>query len=43
MTGRQLTWIARAAAPMFVLMVLAVLLIYAFPQIVTYLPSRMSL
>jgi tripartite ATP-independent transporter DctM subunit len=43
MTGRQLTWIARAAAPMFVLMVVAVLLIYAFPEIVTYLPSRMKL
>lgn len=43
MTGRQLPWIARAAAPMFALMIVAVLLIYAFPQIVTYLPSQMKL
>ncbi|HXF45780.1 MAG TPA: TRAP transporter large permease subunit [Burkholderiaceae bacterium] len=43
MTGRQLTWIARAAAPMFVLMIVAVLLLYAFPQIATYLPSQMKL
>lgn len=40
MTGRQLPWIARAAAPMFFLMVVAVLLIYWFPQIVTWLPAQ---
>ena len=43
MTGRQLTWIARAALPMFFLMVLAVLLIYLFPAIVTILPEKMKL
>ena len=43
MTGRQLTWIARAALPMFFLMIVAVLLLYAFPQIATYLPSQMKL
>jgi tripartite ATP-independent transporter DctM subunit len=43
MTGRQLPWIARAAAPMFALMIVAVLLLYAFPQIATYLPSQMKL
>jgi C4-dicarboxylate transporter, DctM subunit len=40
MTGKELPWIARAAFPMFALLVLAVGLIYAFPAIVTWLPSR---
>ena len=40
MTGRELPWIARAALPMFVLLVIAVLLIYAFPGIVTWLPGK---
>jgi C4-dicarboxylate transporter DctM subunit len=42
MTGRQLPWIARTAAPMFVLMVLAVLLIWWFPDVVTWLPRQMQ-
>jgi tripartite ATP-independent transporter DctM subunit len=42
MTGRQITWIARAALPLFLLMVAAVALIYYVPAIVTWLPSRMS-
>ena len=41
MTGRQITYIARTALPMFVLMVVAVLLVYFFPQIVTLLPQNM--
>ena len=41
MTGRELTWIARVTLPMFVLMIVAVLLIYWFPQIVTWLPAQM--
>jgi tripartite ATP-independent transporter DctM subunit len=41
MTGRELTWIARQALPMFVLMVVAVLLIYTFPFLVSWLPARM--
>jgi hypothetical protein len=41
MTGRELTWLARAALPFFGLMVLAVLLIYLFPQAVLWLPSLM--
>ncbi|MFM8588748.1 MAG: TRAP transporter large permease [Limnohabitans sp.] len=41
MTGRQLTWIARVTFPMFVMMVIAVGLIYAFPAIVTWLPRQM--
>jgi C4-dicarboxylate transporter, DctM subunit len=43
MTGRQITWIARQAAPMFMLMVVAVLLIWFFPGIVTWLPQHMKL
>jgi tripartite ATP-independent transporter DctM subunit len=42
MTKRQITWIAMAALPLFILMMLAVALIYYFPGIVTWLPSRMS-
>ncbi len=43
MTGRQLPWIARAALPMFGLMLLAVLLIWFFPELVTWLPRQMRL
>jgi C4-dicarboxylate transporter, DctM subunit len=43
MTKRELTYIARVTLPMFFLMVAAVLLIYFFPAIVTYLPSQMKL
>src|SRR5574338_697978 len=42
MTGRQLPWIARQALPMFALMVVAVLLIYAFPALVSWLPAQMK-
>ncbi|MBL8487100.1 MAG: TRAP transporter large permease subunit [Rhodocyclaceae bacterium] len=41
MTGRQMTWIARTALPFFLLMVVAVALIYVFPGIITWLPARM--
>ena len=41
MTRKDMAWIARAALPMFLLMVVAVALIYFFPGIVTWLPSRM--
>jgi C4-dicarboxylate transporter, DctM subunit len=41
MTKKEITWIARAALPLFFLMVLAVGLLYAFPGIVTWLPSHM--
>jgi len=36
-----LHWIARQALPMFALMVAAVLLIYVFPELVTWLPRQM--
>lgn len=41
MTRREITWIARVCAPYFGLMVLALLLLWWFPQIVTALPARM--
>ncbi len=43
MTGKELLWIARVALPMFVLMCVAVALIYVFPEIVTWLPEKMTL
>ncbi len=42
MTNRQLPWIAAAAFPMFVMMVIGVLLIYWFPELVTWLPRQMK-
>ena len=41
MTQRDIGYIARVALPFFFLMVLAVLLIYFFPGIITWLPSHM--
>jgi C4-dicarboxylate transporter, DctM subunit len=41
LTGRELPYLARTALPFFGLLVLAVLLIYAFPQVVLWLPSLM--
>lgn len=41
MTKREITWIAKVCMPYFFLMVLALLLLWWFPQIVTSLPSRM--
>jgi len=42
MTGRDMAFIARAAAPMFLLMVVAVVLLSLFPEIATFLPNAMS-
>jgi C4-dicarboxylate transporter, DctM subunit len=41
MTGHDITYIARAALPMFLVMCVAVVLVVAFPDIVTFLPRRM--
>jgi tripartite ATP-independent transporter DctM subunit len=41
MTRRDIDWIAKACLPYFLLMVLAILLLYWFPALVTWLPSRM--
>jgi C4-dicarboxylate transporter, DctM subunit len=41
LTGRNMFFVARAALPFFFLMVAAVLLIFLFPEIVTFLPGKM--
>lgn len=41
MVKREINWIARVCLPYFLLMVLAVTLLYWFPALVTWLPSRM--
>ena len=41
LTKRDIGWIARVAAPMFFVMLAAVLMLYAVPEIVLWLPSRM--
>ena len=41
MTKREIGWIARVTLPFFFLMMVAVGLIYLFPQIVTWLPAQM--
>ncbi len=43
MTRRQITWIARQALPMFVLMCVAVLAIWFVPGLVTLLPQHMKM
>ena len=42
MTGRDIGFISRAAAPMFGLMLLAVMLLIAFPEIALWLPEAMA-
>jgi C4-dicarboxylate transporter, DctM subunit len=42
MTGRQLPYIAKVTLPMFVLMMVAVLLLYLFPGLITWLPEQMK-
>ncbi|MEY3632875.1 MAG: TRAP transporter large permease [Betaproteobacteria bacterium] len=41
MTKKPLSYIARVAMPMFLLMILTVLIFYHFPQTITWLPSKM--
>jgi TRAP-type C4-dicarboxylate transport system permease large subunit len=43
MTGREITWIARQALPMFLLICAAVLLIWFVPGLVTWLPQQMKM
>jgi C4-dicarboxylate transporter, DctM subunit len=43
MTGRQLPYIAKVTLPMFFMMVLAVILLYVFPSLITWLPQQMKL
>src|SRR6266536_1496778 len=42
MTNRQITWIARQAVPMFLLMTVALLAVWFFPDLVTFLPHQMK-
>ncbi len=41
MTGKEITWIAKVTFPFFLLMCLMVLLLWWFPQLATWLPSKM--
>ncbi|MCO6179645.1 TRAP transporter large permease [Ciceribacter sp. RN22] len=41
MTGHQMNFIARAAFPMFLIMVLMVFVLIAFPDIATWMPAHM--
>ena len=41
MTGHQITYIARAALPFFLLMVVMVALLVLFPGLATWLPAQM--
>ncbi|HVJ24290.1 MAG TPA: TRAP transporter large permease subunit [Burkholderiales bacterium] len=41
LTGRNMFYVARASLPFFILMAVAVALIWIFPEIVSYLPSKM--
>jgi TRAP-type C4-dicarboxylate transport system permease large subunit len=41
MTKKELGWIARVTFPFFVLMMIAVSLIYLVPDLVTWLPQQM--
>jgi len=41
MTRREISWIAKVTLPFFLLMAAAIALIYAVPQIVTFLPAQM--
>jgi TRAP-type C4-dicarboxylate transport system permease large subunit len=41
MTGHEVSYIARAAVPMFLIMVLMVFILIAVPDIATWLPEGM--
>jgi TRAP-type C4-dicarboxylate transport system permease large subunit len=41
LTGREMPYIARAAFPFFLLLLLAVVLIWVFPALVLHLPGLM--
>src|SRR5436309_6040657 len=41
LTGKDMFYVARASLPFFILMVLAVAIIWKYPEIVTYLPGKM--
>ena len=43
MTGRQLSYVAYVTTPLFALMIVALLILYAVPEIATWLPAQMKL
>ncbi len=43
MTGRQITWIAAHTLPMFALMIVAVVALWFWPELVSYLPRQMKM
>src|SRR5690606_20583611 len=43
MTKRELPWLARASAPMFILMLAGVLALYYLPGMATWLPQNMKM
>lgn len=43
MTGHEMNYIARAAFPMFLIMILMVFILIAFPDLATWLPENMRL
>jgi TRAP-type C4-dicarboxylate transport system permease large subunit len=43
MTNHQMNYIAKAAFPMFLIMVLMVFVLIAFPDLATWLPDHMLL
>lgn len=42
LTGKQITWLGKHAAPMFGLLVVTVVLFYFFPDIISWLPKQMA-
>jgi TRAP-type C4-dicarboxylate transport system permease large subunit len=42
MTGRDSMYVTRATMPFFIMLVVAVAILAVFPEIVTWLPGRMS-
>lgn len=42
LTRKEITWLAKHAFPMFLLIIAAVLLLYFFPGLVTWLPAKMA-
>ncbi|NYT60895.1 TRAP transporter large permease subunit [Alcaligenaceae bacterium] len=43
MTKKELPYLARVSLPMFLLMIVGVLLVYAVPEIITWLPKHMTM
>ena len=41
LTGKDIFYVTRAALPFFFLIVAAVAILWIFPEIVSYLPSKM--